>query len=121
MLSPDFQRIQHIYDYCSDIANMLERFGESYRAFQSDAAYQKVIAFDILQIGELSGKLSREYRLATANRIQWSLVKGVRNIVVHDYGSVDLEQLWEIVEVDIPVLRQFCEEQISDAGKEDAP
>ena len=121
MFSPDLQRIQHICDYCSDIAQMLARFGNTYEAFQSDTAFQKIIAFDILQIGELSGKLSREYRIATADRVQWSLVKGVRNIVMHDYGSVDLEQLWEIVEADIPVLRAFCENQIAGADKKDAP
>ena len=120
MLSPDFQRLQRIRDYCADIAQTLDRFGNSYNSFQSDIAYQKVVAFDVLQIGELAGKLSPEYRRATVNRVQWGLVKALRNIVVHDYGSVDFEQLWEIVKSDIPSLQQFCEEQLAEAGTEDA-
>ena len=120
MLSPDFQRLQRIRDYCADIAQMLDRFGNAYDSFQSDIAYQKVVAFDVLQIGELAGKLSPEYRSATSAHIKWKSIKALRNIVVHDYGSVDFEQLWEIVKSDIPSLQQFCEEQLAEAGAEDA-
>ena len=67
MFSPDFQRLQRIRDYCAAIAQMLDRFGNAYDSFQSDIAYQKVIAFDVLQIGELAGKLSPEYRRATVS------------------------------------------------------
>ncbi len=119
MLSPDFQRLQRIRDYCADIAQMLDRFGNAYDSFQSDIAYQKVIAFDVLQIGELAGKLSPEYRSATAAHIKWKSIKALRNIVVHDYGSVDFEQLWEIVKSDIPDLRKFCEEQLVEVGTDD--
>ena len=119
MLSPDFQRLQRIRDYCADIAQMLDRFGNAYESFQSDIAYQKVVAFDVLQIGELAGKLSPEYRSATAELVPWGKVKGLRNIVVHNYGNVDLGETWGIVQSDIPNLRKFCEEQLAEVGTDD--
>ena len=121
MNSPDMQRLEHILDYCREAEITVQRYGSTFSDFRDDKDYQKSIIFDILQIGELSGKLSREYRIATANHIQWSMVKAVRNIVVHDYGNVDIQEIWDIVEADLPALKKFCEEQLAGAETEDAP
>ena len=65
MTQPDRQRIQHIRDYCEEIRKTIERYGEGFAVFDQDADYQRSIAFSILQIGELSGGLSEEYRKGT--------------------------------------------------------
>lgn len=31
-----------------------------------------------------------------------------RNIVAHNYGTIDKEILWETLEQDIPILREYC-------------
>lgn len=115
MLSPDHQRLSRIRDYCDEIQKTIVRYGKSFEIFDVDPDYQRSIAFSILQIGELSGRLSQEYRQKTASRIQWSLIKGMRNLVVHGYGSVDRSILWETAVTDIPVLKTFCEEELSQA------
>lgn len=115
MLSPDLQRIKHIRDYCREIKNTINRYGESFDVFDQDSDYQRSISFSILQIGELSGGLSLDYRQATADRIQWGPIKGMRNLVAHNYGSMSREIIWETAVVDIPVLLQFCEEQLSNS------
>jgi len=61
MMSPDLQRIAHFHDYCIEIRNTIERYGKNYLVFDTDPDYQRSIAFSILQIGELAGKLSDEY------------------------------------------------------------
>ncbi|MCH5207101.1 MAG: DUF86 domain-containing protein [Oscillospiraceae bacterium] len=38
--------------------------------------------------------------------------RGLRNVVAHEYGSIDSESLWETVTEDIPQLYEFCKEQI---------
>ena len=113
MLSPDLQRILKIKEYCDEIADTIARCGNSFEAFDSDKDYQKSIAFSVLQIGEISGGLSAEYRQSTAQSIPWSRIKSMRNIVVHDYGSIRLEIVWQTVQNDIPVLKQFCEEELA--------
>ena len=113
MLPPDLQRIQHILDYCNEIEKTIRRYGESFEFFDQDADYQRSIAFSILQIGELSGGLSEEYRKATSDRIQWGPMKGMRNLVAHSYGSMNRRIIWETAVMDIPVLKRFCEEQIA--------
>lgn len=113
MLSPDKQRLVHIRDYCDEIQKTVQRYGASFEAFDCDADYQRSVSFCILQIGELSGKLSEEFRQATAGRIQWGPIKGMRNLVVHSYGSVSRDIIWETVMTDIPVLKDFCNEQLN--------
>jgi uncharacterized protein with HEPN domain len=37
-------------------------------------------------------------------QISWSQIKGFRNIVVHDYLSVDLDRVWNIIQFSLPDL-----------------
>ena len=113
MLSPDLQRIAHIRDYCVEIEKTISRYGASFDVFDQDADYQRSVSFCIMQIGELAGKLSAEFRSASADRIQWGPVKGMRNLVAHDYANVSQDIIWETVVTDIPVLKAFCEEQLN--------
>ena len=70
----------------------------------SDAIYRNAVALCILQIGELVGKLSEDFRTNHAV-IPWRKIKAMRNIVAHSYGTVDAEVTWEIITEDIPVLK----------------
>ena len=103
----DAQRISHILNYWRDIARATERFGKSYDIFVSDKDYHDVVAFRILQIGELVGNLSEELRNSTAEDIGWSQIKAMRNIVAHHYGKIELEIVWTAATHDIPVLKKY--------------
>ena len=119
MLSRDLQRILKIRDYCPNIQDTVARFGESPEGFLLDSDYQYSIAFSILQIGELTAGLSEEYRNSTKAQIEWAHIKGVRNIIVHDYGKIQLDRIWDIVNKDIPVLKAFCNEQLPPEYRQD--
>ncbi|MCR5092896.1 MAG: DUF86 domain-containing protein [Lachnospiraceae bacterium] len=108
----DSSRLKHIVDYCDEISNTVARYGNAFSIFESDSDYQKSVAFSVLQIGELCAGLSDEFRTATSSQMPWQSIKGMRNIVVHNYGSVDRVILWNPVNSDIPKLREFCLEQI---------
>ena len=112
MLSRDLQRLEHILDYCEDIQNRLAQPDCSREAFMADREFQYAMAFCILQIGELAGKLSEELRMSSDDKIPWAKIRGMRNIVVHDYGSIDLDILWSVINSDIPGLKAFCEQML---------
>lgn len=95
-------------EYCRDIASFIERFGRDFSVFTLDRAYFHAVSMCILQIGELSGSLSEEYRAETAEKIPWTNIRGMRNIVAHDYGALDEELVWETALDDIPALLDFC-------------
>jgi uncharacterized protein with HEPN domain len=42
--------------------------------------------------------------------IPWKQVIGLRNRVVHGYGMLDKEVIWETVNGDIPLLYEKCKE-----------
>lgn len=113
MLPPDLQRLAHIQDYCVEIQNTIKRYGNDFTAFDADHDYQRSISFSIMQIGELSGGLSDEFRKETSGRIQWGPIKAMRNLFAHNYGHMDRGIIWETATTDIPVLRDFCNEYIS--------
>lgn len=115
MLSPDLQRLARIRDYCEEIEGTITRCEGSFDHFNADKDFQRSIAFSVLQIGELVGGLTEEYRTATRDCIPWSLIKGMRNIVAHDYGNIDLEVVWDSATKNIPTLKEFCDEQLGEA------
>jgi uncharacterized protein with HEPN domain len=54
-------------------------------------------------IGEAAGKVSEEFQQANPG-IPWRKIKGMRNILAHDYGRIDYELIYETVTERIPEL-----------------
>ena len=108
----DLTILEHVIRYCSQIDETVLRFGNDGKVFASDTVYQNAVALCLLQIGELAGHLSESYRDAHPD-IPWRQIKALRNIIAHNYGSVDAETAWEIVQEDIPALRQHCEKEVN--------
>ena len=107
-LDRDIRILRHIVDYCNQIEQTMARFGNSEEIFAADPIFRNATALCILQIGELVGNLSDNFR-AEHTSIPWRQIKAMRNIVAHKYGTVDAEITWEIITTDIPVLKQYCQ------------
>ena len=100
--------LEHIIEYCNQIEQMQERFGNAFESFSGDKAYQNAVAMCILQIGELSSNFSDTFR-TNFNGVPWKQIRDMRNIIAHRYGSVDVKKTWETVTDDIPGLKEYCE------------
>jgi uncharacterized protein with HEPN domain len=59
--------------------------------------------FRMIQLSENAKNLSDEYKKARGN-IPWNAIYGLRNRIVHDYGNVDLNIVYETLKKDIPEL-----------------
>ena len=92
----DMSILRHIQGYCVQIEATVARFGDDACTFQSDFVYRNAVAMCLLQIGELAGHLSEEYRNEHP-QMPWRQIKALRNIIAHNYGSVDADTAWEIV------------------------
>jgi len=103
------QCIFHMKSYCQDIASAIRRFGSSYETFSNDKDFFNSVSMSIMQIGELSGGLSAEFKEQTTQRIQWGPIRAMRNLFAHGYASMDAEVVWETATRDIPALLEFCE------------
>lgn len=68
----------------------VQRFGDDADTFRYDPIYRNAAALCILQIGELVGNLSEEFR-EQHTEIPWRQIKAMWNIVAHSYGTVNPE------------------------------
>ena len=59
--------------------------------------------FRMIQLSENAKKLSEEYKRKRPE-IPWNAIYGLRNRIVHDYGNVDLNMVFETLKNDIPEL-----------------
>ena len=66
--------------------------------------------FRMIQISENAKKLSEEYKQEKRN-IPWNSLYCLRNRIVHDYGNVDLNIVYETLKNDIPELLEMIEEK----------
>jgi uncharacterized protein with HEPN domain len=101
----DRQIILALLNYIDGIYRTHTLFKNEKDIFLVNNDYQYSLAFAILQIGELVGNLDIEIK----DKIK---IKSLRNRIVHGYGSIDLDMLWEISHTNIKELRNELEQII---------
>lgn len=57
--------------------------------------------FRMIQVSENAKKLSDKYKENNCD-VPWRALSGFRNRIVHDYGNVDLDIVYETLKNDIP-------------------
>lgn len=65
--------------------------------------------FRMIQISENAKKLSADYKISK-RELPWDEMSGLRNRIVHDYGNVDLDIVYETLKYDIPELLEQINE-----------
>ena len=118
-MNKDMDIISHILEYCNQIGECLSRFGNSVECFMSDAIYRSAVSMAEYQIGELSGRLSEEFKEQHQTEIPWKEIRGMRNIFAHNYLEMDKTKIWSVAVNDIPILKSFCEQQVNSDKKSD--
>lgn len=86
-------------------ANRILRYTKGYdlNQFLSDSKTSDAVARNFEIIGEAANNISDEFK-ADSPQIEWSLLRGFRNRIVHAYFGVDYTIVWEIIENDIEEL-----------------
>lgn len=104
----DRQVLEKIQKYCDEIEAAHREYGRDYYTFCENSTYRNAIALCLLQIGELTKKLSQEFKDGHTE-IPWRAIRGMRNVVAHEYGTIDVETVWETAESGTADLRAFCQ------------
>jgi uncharacterized protein with HEPN domain len=105
---------ERIEDYLEHIAQAIERATgylqplQDLEALQKNQQVQDAVVRNIEIIGEAVNKI---HNLAPdfINRhpeLPWARMRGMRNVVIHEYFFVDLKIVWTTVKDDLPRLKQ---------------
>lgn len=74
------------------------------KSFLADPLIQDAVIRNLEVIGEASRRVGAEYQAAHPE-IPWREMAGLRNILIHDYESVNLEKIWQVVEKELPSVK----------------
>ena len=102
-------------DHILEAAGRIEEYTTEGRdTFLTDRRTQDAVLRNFEIIGEATKRLSQATR-DLVPEVPWRQVAGLRDVLIHRYETVDLETVWEIVERDVPVLRQAVAALLEDA------
>ncbi len=105
--------------YLLDIAECIERIEEYTRdgreAFIQTKIIQDAVVRNFEIIGEATKKISQDLRQSYPD-VQWKRIAGFRDVLIHDYLRVDYDDVWGIIERDLPALKANIQMILKDLG-----
>ena len=99
-LRPILQAARLIADYVK---------GVSEPEFLADTEKQDAVIRRIEIIGEATAHLNGKTR-KNIPELPYRKMRGMRNIVAHDYAAVDARIVWEVATIHVPEVRRLLEE-----------
>jgi len=100
---------ERLLDILEAIENIARRVGSDREVFFRDELLQVWAIHHIQIIGEAANQISK----ALQNRyssIPWPDIVDMRNVLVHRYFGVDLQEVWDTLSTDLPNLKRAVEQ-----------
>lgn len=102
--------VQQIRNYTEDL---------DYTAFLKRPENQDAVVRNLEVIGEASGNLPKEWQNQEPE-IDWRKIKGLRNILIHEYSGINLPIVWDVVQTKLGGLEAVCQRLLEEAGESKA-
>jgi uncharacterized protein with HEPN domain len=77
--------------------------GKSLEDFRADEQMRSAVLYQLTVIGEAARRVSDECRIGHPE-IPWARIISLRNVVVHEYATVGLDRVWNVLESALPDL-----------------
>jgi uncharacterized protein with HEPN domain len=94
--------ILHILNSISRIEHYTVNITEE--EFYRNFLIQDAVLRNIQVIGEASKKFEESFKESTSH-IPWRKISAMRNKVIHEYFGIDLPAVWQVVKVDLIILK----------------
>jgi uncharacterized protein with HEPN domain len=101
MMHRDRAYLEHIQE-C--IRRIDENTKEERETFLASYTLQDAVLRNLQTLSEATQRLSITLKEAHPE-IEWAQIGAFRNVLVHNYLGIDIEQIWQIVRRDIPKLK----------------
>lgn len=93
-----------VLDILKSVKLAKEFAGEPDKAsFFRDLKTQSAVLHQLLLAGEAVKRLSENFRNAHPE-IPWKDIAGMRDVLIHQYDDVDLEEVWKTIRTEVPKL-----------------
>jgi len=99
------RRFRDIIDEIDYVTNATD--GMSFDSFVADPTIRRAIERAYAIISEAAIKLGHVAE-NHAPEIPWRDIRGLGNVIRHEYSEVDYETLWDIRSIDLAPLRAAC-------------
>jgi uncharacterized protein with HEPN domain len=77
--------------------------GETETSFVANRTLQLALTYLVQIVGEAATQMSDEARAALPD-LPWARMRGMRHRLVHNYGRVGYDLVWDVIENDLPLL-----------------
>lgn len=102
MKKSDTVYLKHILDAINQIETYMDTL--DYSQFEQTRLVQDGVIRQLEIIGEASRNLSDDFRVQHPE-LPWRQIIGLRNRLIHAYFDVDLGIVWDIVQENLPQLK----------------
>lgn len=109
----DKEYVLDILTACENILNYKE--GYDFERFIRDRKTQDAIIRNIEIIGEAVKNISENIK-EKYQEVEWKEIAKTRDKLIHSYFGIDLDILWDIINMDIPRLKNKIKEIIQKEG-----
>jgi len=116
MKKDDKVYLRHVLDAIAQVEDYLK--GTTAKKFLQTRLLQDAVVRQLEIIGEASRYLSNEFH-ERHPEIPWGQIIGLRNRLIHAYFSINFQTIWEIIEHDLPSLKQNVERLLEEMEKGD--
>jgi uncharacterized protein with HEPN domain len=88
--------LELIFEYAEDV---------DYNSWKKDRKTIDTIIRNLEIIGEAATHIPEDIQKQYPD-IPWHQMKGIRNMLIHEYFGVDIDVLWRTVQDDLPILHK---------------
>lgn len=96
----DAALLADVVEHAEEAIRYLDGVGAA--AFREDRRLRLAVERLLEIVGEAAGGLSEEARAGIP--FDWRAVRGLRNVIAHQYGAIDPDQLHRVVKARLPAL-----------------
>ncbi len=85
---------------------------------RGDLDRNRQLNLSLVRLLEIVGEAANRVPMAEQNKlveIPWPEVVSLRNRLIHAYDSVDLDIVWQVIQVDLPPLIEVLERTLDEA------
>ncbi len=106
--------------YIEDILESIQKIEEYTNTLTKDKfshtiSIQDAVLMRLAVIGESTHKLPNEIR-DQYSAVPWRKIINLRNIIVHDYSSINIDRIWIIIQKDLPEFKKYIQKLLQQAS-----